>query len=189
MRCREKKYTLDGWYRSKHEDRQRCRYSACGRRFWSNLGFEYRQVPRPYITPALMVWRRMAAANTQMTLRHLGRDARGRHNQDPEHRSIISGWWVSVPSASSRRAWEIGGGLRREDAEGPRQGTVYRCRQGSCYLVCADVGRIAHQGKVRHHPPATEGPGHAAFRLKGYKDFTTAPTHAPIAQPGRALPW
>ena len=82
MRCREKKYTLDGWYRSKHEDRQRCRYSACGRRFWSNLGFEYRQVPRPYITPALMVWRRMAAANTQMTLRHLGRDARGRHNQD-----------------------------------------------------------------------------------------------------------
>ena len=25
--------------------------------------------------------------------------------------------------------------------------------------------------------------------LKGYKDFTTAPTHAPIAQPGRALPW
>lgn len=56
MRCREKKYTLDGWYRGKHEDRQRRRRSTCGRRFWTNLGFEYRQVPCPYTTPALMVW-------------------------------------------------------------------------------------------------------------------------------------
>ena len=54
--CKEKKYALDGWYRGKHEGRQRYRRSTCGRWFWGNLGFEYRQVPRPYITLALMAW-------------------------------------------------------------------------------------------------------------------------------------
>lgn len=31
--CKEKKYIRDGWYRGKHEKRQRYRCSICGQRF------------------------------------------------------------------------------------------------------------------------------------------------------------
>ena len=71
--CKKKEYTRDGWYHGKHEKRQRYRCVTCGRRFRDNLGFEYRQVPRLYITLALMLsGMGTSAANIQMTLRHLG---------------------------------------------------------------------------------------------------------------------
>lgn len=71
--CKEKKYVRDGWYRGKHEERQRYRCITCGRRFQDNLRFEYRQVQRLYITLALMQsGMGVAAANIQMTLGHLG---------------------------------------------------------------------------------------------------------------------
>ena len=71
--CKKRKYTRDGWYHGRHEKRQRYRCTVCKRRFRDNLGFEYRQVPRLYITLALMLsGMGMAAANIQMTLRHLG---------------------------------------------------------------------------------------------------------------------
>ena len=53
--CKKKKYTCDGLYYGKYGDKQRYRCSTCGRRFRDNLGFEYRQVPRLYITLALML--------------------------------------------------------------------------------------------------------------------------------------
>ncbi len=72
-KCKERKYARDGWYRGKYEKRQRYRCIMCGRRFRDNLGFEYRQVPRLYITLALMLsGMGMPAANIQTTLRHLG---------------------------------------------------------------------------------------------------------------------
>ena len=71
--CWAKKYSRDGWYRGKHEKRQRYRCTICKRRFRDNLGFEYRQVPRLYITLAPMLsGMGMAATNIQMTLKHLG---------------------------------------------------------------------------------------------------------------------
>ena len=46
---------------------------ACGQRFRDNLVFEYRQVPRLYITLALMLsGMGMVAANIQTTIRRLG---------------------------------------------------------------------------------------------------------------------
>ena len=71
--CKKGEHTRDGWYHGKHEKRQRYKCTVCKRRFRDNLGFEYRQVPRLYITLALMLsGMGMAAANIQMTLRHLG---------------------------------------------------------------------------------------------------------------------
>ena len=70
--CGAKKYSRDGWYHGRHEKRQRYKCTVCRRRFRDNLGFEYRQVPRLYITLALMLsGMGMAAANVQMTLKHL----------------------------------------------------------------------------------------------------------------------
>ena len=72
-KCKESKFARDGWYRGRHEKRQRYRCSICGRRFRDNLGFEYRQVPRLYITLALMLsGMGVAAANIQVALKHLG---------------------------------------------------------------------------------------------------------------------
>ena len=45
-KCKKKKYVRDGWYRGEHEDRQRYKCNACGRRFRDNLGFEYRRFSR-----------------------------------------------------------------------------------------------------------------------------------------------
>ena len=74
--CKKAKYASHGWYRGKHEDRQIYKCSICGRRFRDNLGFEYRHVPRPYITLALMVWGMgMSVGNIRMTLKHLRVDA------------------------------------------------------------------------------------------------------------------
>ena len=71
--CKKGEHTRDGWYHGKHEKRQRYKCTVCKRRFRDNLGFEYSQVPRLYITLALMLsGMGMAAANIQMTLRHLG---------------------------------------------------------------------------------------------------------------------
>ncbi len=71
--CKKKRYVRNGWYYGKHEKRQRYRCSTCGRRFRDNLGFEYRQVPRLYITLALMLsGMGTSAANIQTTLGHLG---------------------------------------------------------------------------------------------------------------------
>ena len=71
--CKKEKYTRDGWYHGKHEKRQRYKCTVCKRRFRDNLGFEYRQMPRLYITLALMLsGMGMAAANIQMSIRHLG---------------------------------------------------------------------------------------------------------------------
>lgn len=81
--CKKKEYARDGWYHGKYEKRQRYRCTVCKRRFRVDLGFEYRQVPRLCSTLALMLsGMGMAAANIQLTLRHLGRGARGHHNQD-----------------------------------------------------------------------------------------------------------
>ena len=67
--CGAKKYARDGWYHGKHGKRHKC--TVCKRRFGNNPGFEYRQVPRPYITPAPML-PGMAAVSHRMTLKHLG---------------------------------------------------------------------------------------------------------------------
>ncbi len=71
--CKEKRYVRNGWYRGKYEKRQRYKCTICGRRFRDNLGFEHRQVPRLYITLALMLsGMGTSAANIQTTLGHLG---------------------------------------------------------------------------------------------------------------------
>ncbi len=71
--CKKKRYVRNGWYCGKHEKRQRYRCSVCGRRFRDNLGFEHRQVPRLYITLALMLsGMGTSAPNIQTTLGHLG---------------------------------------------------------------------------------------------------------------------
>ena len=52
---------------------QRYKCSTCGRRFRDNLGFEYRHMPRLFITLALMLYGvGISVANIQMTLKHLG---------------------------------------------------------------------------------------------------------------------
>ena len=74
--CKKTKYTRHGWYRGKHEDMQIYKCPICGRRFRDNLGFEYRHVPRLYITLALMLsGSGMSVGNIQMTLKHPGVDA------------------------------------------------------------------------------------------------------------------
>ena len=71
--CKKKEYTRDGWHHGKHEKRQRYKCVMCGRRFRDNLGFEYRQVPRLYITLALMLsGMGTSAPNIQATLGHMG---------------------------------------------------------------------------------------------------------------------
>ena len=52
--CREKD-SRDRWCRGKHEKRQWYKCTICKRRFRDNPDFEYRQVPRLYITLALML--------------------------------------------------------------------------------------------------------------------------------------
>ena len=71
-KCKEKNYVCNGWHYGEHEDRQRYKCKACGRRFGDNLGFEYRHMPRLFITLALMLsGMGMSVANIQMTLAHL----------------------------------------------------------------------------------------------------------------------
>ena len=75
--CKEEKYTCNGLYSGKHEKRQRYRCSTCGRQFRNGLGFEYRHMPRLYITLALMLsGTGMLVGSIQVTLRYLGVDMR-----------------------------------------------------------------------------------------------------------------
>ena len=58
MRCskfKRKDYTRDGIYHGKYEDKQPYGRS-CGRQFRDNLGVEYRQIPKKFITAILLLY-------------------------------------------------------------------------------------------------------------------------------------
>ena len=73
-KCKRKDYARDGTCRGRYEDRQlyRC---PCGRQFRDNLGVEYRQMPRRFITAILLLYGAgggVSVANTRALLGHFG---------------------------------------------------------------------------------------------------------------------
>lgn len=140
-------------YRGEHEDRQTYKYSVCGQRFWDNLGFEYRHVPRPYIVLALMVWGMgMPAGNIQMTLKHLGV---GVHVDTIirilGNSSTIPRWWQSMPRPSSPRVWGTSEAATRSTRRSAARSRIWSLSWASPQ-VRPSVGRVAHLGKVRRYP-------------------------------------
>ena len=74
--CGAKKYSRDGWYATAGTRRGRgTSASHASGGSGDNPGFEYRQVPRPYIITLapMLPGMGMAVAGVQMTLKHLGR--------------------------------------------------------------------------------------------------------------------
>ncbi len=65
-------YTRDGIYRGRYEDKQMYRCS-CGRQFRGNLGVEYRQMPKKFITAVLLLYGAgVPVANIRALLSHFG---------------------------------------------------------------------------------------------------------------------
>ena len=75
MRCPKCKcmdYTRDGIYHGKYEDKQLYRCS-CGRQFRDNLGVEYRQIPKKFITAILLLYGAgVSVPNIRALLKHFG---------------------------------------------------------------------------------------------------------------------
>ena len=71
-KCKRKDYTRDGVYRGRYEDKQRYK-CPCGKRFRDDLGVEYRQMPKRFITAVLMLYGvGVPVANIRALLSHFG---------------------------------------------------------------------------------------------------------------------
>ena len=71
-KCKRKDYARDGTCRGKYEDKQPYGRS-CGRQFRDNLGVEYRQIPKKFITAILLLYGAgVSVANIRALPNHFG---------------------------------------------------------------------------------------------------------------------